>query len=682
MALGSASYFGLPREPVLAVAAVAGLSAAVLVAARGWGRPSRARAAALTLVAFALLGFAAARLRTELVRTPIIPPGSGVSAVTAWVVDVASPGQGGERVVLAPVRVAGLAPEETPVRLRVTLGTEDPIPAPGTLVRFRAVLNPPPPPASPGAYDFARDAFFQGLGGAGFAVTPMAPLVSTEEPPLRLRAMMGINAARWRLALHIVNRLGPQTGGLAAAMVTGQEAFVPKAEVDDLRAAGLAHIISISGLHMAIVGGAVFAAVRLLAAAIPFASLRVSGKKVAAGAGLIAVLGYLVLSGAPSPAIRAAVTASMAFVAILADRRALSLHTLALSALGILALQPEAVTEPGFQMSYAATTALVALAEAWPRPLREVQVPLWIRGLQGAVEAARVALAASLVAGLATGPIAQQHFNRVSAYGLVGNLAAEPISSLVLMPALALGTALSPAGADGPAIGAAGWAIDVMLRLAHGIAQWPGAQRTVAAAPDWTLPVAILGILWICLWRGRLRWAGLPAALAVSLAPRPPLPDAWIAADASTVAVRAGADAVLFRPDARRFAAELWSRRRGLEVAASGRGRLDSLYACDRWTCRPRTGAPSLGAIWNRRPAVVAKAWPGLCSGAEVIVVRGPAAPPSCPGALVIGQDQVARGGSAELYRTGEGGWRIAWAQPLRGDRPWTAYAGGETGRP
>src|SRR5690606_9959212 len=126
-----------------------------------------------------------------------------------------------------------------------------------------------------------------------------------------------------------------------------------------------------------------------------------------------------VISGAPPPAERAAITAAVAFVAILFDRRAITLRGLALAAMTILALQPEAVTTPGFQMSFAATAALVALAEAWRPPIREIQAPLWIRAPQGVGVWIAASLGASLVAGLATGPFAMQHFNRVATWGLI-----------------------------------------------------------------------------------------------------------------------------------------------------------------------------------------------------------------------------------------------------------------------
>ncbi|MFM8376920.1 MAG: ComEC/Rec2 family competence protein, partial [Phenylobacterium sp.] len=497
----------------MAIASLCVSGVLLLVARTAAGRP--ARSLGLVLLACLLAGFGLARCRTGQVRAPVMPHGGQVRQVEAWVLDVASPGQGGARVLLAPVSVSGLAPGQTPVRLRLTLRGEAPPPAPGTRLSVTALLNPPPPPSAPGAYDFARDAFFDGVGGVGLALGGSGVLPPDRAGlPWRLRLEMGVNALRWDITRRLVERMGPERGGLAAAMTTGHEAFVPPAQVEALRAAGLAHIISISGLHMAIVGGFVFGLVRLGVAAAPVLALRLAGRKIAAGAGIAAVLAYLVLSGAPDPAVRAAVTACAAFGAMLADRRAISLRTLAMAAAILLVLRPESVTQPGFQMSFAATAALVALAEAWPQPVREISAPFGIRLLQRAGTALVAGLMISLVAGLATGPFALQHFNRVALYGLPANLLAEPVSTLLLMPALALGVVLSPLGLSDLPLAVAGLGIDALNTTAATFAGLPGSERIVASAPPWALPAAFLGLLFCCLWRGPLRWMGLPLALA------------------------------------------------------------------------------------------------------------------------------------------------------------------------
>ena len=668
---GAAAYFALRREPQTWIG-LAGVALAVcgLLAINRWSR-SRALTAAVALLACLLAGFSMAKLRTEHAKAAVAPAESRPQRLEGWVLDVASPGQGGPRLLIAPSRIGDWAPSATPIRVRVTLRGGY-LPAPGEPISLLAVINSPPQPASPGSYDFARDAFFQSVGGVGFALGPVQTWYPRELPPWRLRMTMRVNAVRWALTRRIVDTLGIRSGGLAAAMTTGHEAFIPKAQVDDLRAAGLAHIISISGLHMAIVGGFVFAIARFGIAAWPWLALRISGKKLAAGLALASILAYLILSGSPPPAERAAMTAVVAFGAILVDRQAISLHALALAAFVVLILQPEAVTQPGFQMSFAATAALVALAEVWPRPVKEINTPWPIRILQGMWTWTLAGAAASFVAGTATSPFAMQHFNRVSTWGLISNLVTEPISGFLMMPGLAIGAVLSPFGLGKWPLEVAGFAIDLMNRVAHIAATAPYAVVNVASGPEWALPVAFLGLLWLCLWRGKLRWLGLPLALAVNFAPRPLTPDVWADSAGAAVAVRSGGDAVLFRPDVKLFGAELWARRRGLAPLKTEAAR-DTNYDCDHWSCTPLATAPlKVASAWNVKRPLKEGRFAQMCGSAEVVILRNDFPPESCLAPLVLTGADFARGGSAELYREAPGKWRVVWAQDQRGRRPWT----------
>lgn len=665
---GCASYFAFQTEPPLwPFALAAGLLGPAWLAARRFGA-ARTWTLLLLFSACFALGLTAAKLRTLSVAAPIAPALSAPVVIEGWVVDVDSPGSAGPRVVVAPVRVRGLAPEATPVRLRATVRGE--APAPGTAVRLFAILNPPPAPASPGAYDFGRNAWFQRMGGVAFALGETRPAY-LPKPPWRLRAVMAINGVRHDLARRIVARLGERTGGVAAAMTTGQEAWLDPAEVDVMRDSGLAHILSISGLHMAVVGGFAFFLARLAIALWPWLALRVPGKKVSAVVGLTAVGAYLVISGSPPPAERAAITASIAFLAILLDRQAITLHALAVAAFVVLLLQPEAIVTPGFQMSFAATAALVALVEAWPARPREIAIPWPILVFQKGAAWIGAAVLASLVAGAATGPFAMQHFNRTAMYGLLANLAAAPASDFVIMPALALGALLEPIGLGAPFLWLAGQGIGLMLAIGGWVAGLPGAVQTVASAPGAALPIAFLGVLFCCLWRGPLRWLGLPLACAVLVWPRPPAPDLWIG-DAGTQAafVRDGR-AVVVRPGVRQFAVDVWSRRRGLEAA----GRPDEGWTCGRFSCSPDTASVGPIAVWWGRKTPSVEQLDVLCASAPVVSVRAAlrALPSSCERRLVLDGVDHARRGSVELWRT-ETGWRALTVADLRGERPWSRY--------
>ncbi|HEX8232236.1 MAG TPA: ComEC/Rec2 family competence protein [Caulobacteraceae bacterium] len=670
---GCAIYLVLRTEPPAALClalASAGLLIAWLANRR---QAAKTVAVAATLLAFLACGFGAAKLRTLGVTAPVIAA-PGPRTLEAWVVDVPSPGSGGGRLLLAPQAISGLDPSELPRRVRITVGPDAMI-GPGAYVRLRGTLNPPPGPASPGAYDFARDAFFHRVGGVGFAFGEPA-IVAGPEPPWPLALRMRVNAARWSLARRIVDRLGERTGGVAVAMVTGHEAWLRRADEDAMRAAGLAHILSISGVHMAIVGGFVFFLFRVGVAAWPWLALRAPGKKIAAAAGLLAVAVYLVVSGAPAPAIRAAVVMSVVFLAVLTDRQAISLHSLAVAALLVLALQPEAVGQPGFQMSFAATAALVALAEARRPPIREINAPWPIRLLQGAGTWIVASIGISFVAGLATGPFAIQHFNRVALYGLPANLLLAPLSSFVIMPGLAAGAALETIGLGALPLAFAGKGIEAMLAVAQLVASRPGTVRTVASAPDYVLAISFLGILWLCLWRGRLRWLGLPLALAVSLWPRPAPPAAWIAPDGGAAAVVSGNTAVLLRPEAKAFATELWARRRGLALPADSAAARSDDYDCNRLRCFGHGSArPAISAWWTRRapkPADLAR----LCA-AEIAIIKPDAFAGACPRARVLTEADFRQGGAAEIYPSGSGGWRFVWAEAARGRRPWSVSGSG-----
>ncbi len=664
LGVGCAIYFGLKSEPPLWP-----LLLAAVVTAGGWLWARRAgfgRAVTLPLMLLACVasGVALAKARTVQVAGPIAPAMSEPTVVEGWVLDVDSPGENGARVVIAPVRVWGLAPEDTPIRLRATVKGDPP--PPGAPVRLFAILNPPPAPASPGAYDFGRNAFFQGMGGVAFSLAETRPAL-LDPPPWRVRLDMAVNGARYGLAQRIVARLGPRTGGVAAAMVTGHEAWLERDDLDAMRDSGLAHILSISGLHMAVVGGFVFFLIRLLVAAWPWLALRINGKKVAAVAGLIAVGTYLVVSGSPPPAERAAITASIAFLAILLDRQEVTMHGLAVAAFVVLVLQPEAIVTPGFQMSFAATCALVALVEAWPPRTREISAPWLIIAAQRLGTWLTAACAASLVAGMATGPFAMQHFNRTAVYGLLANLATSPVADFVMMPALAVGAALEPLGLGAPFLWVAGKAVDLMLTMGHWTADLPGAVKTVASAPGAALPIAFMGVLILCLVRGRLRWIGLPLAMAVMLWPRPPAPDLWIGDGGTNGAWRVEREAVVMRTGVRAFAADLWSRRRGLALAE----RPAEGWVYGRFSCAPEAEGPL--AMWWGRRAPSDEQLTAMCATSAVVSVRAEVTriPAACEGRLVMDGVDYAQGGAVELWREGSG-WRAVWTSQVRGDRPWS----------
>lgn len=678
---GAATYFGLKSEPPLWLGgALTALAAGLVLAAHWYGR-SRLAVIAATLLMFAAGGFANGSLATWLADAPRIPSGYGVGTVEGWVVDVSSPSTGRGRLLIAPTRISHLDASALPARIRVVV-EPDQVVGPGEAIRLTALLNPPPRPAAPGSFDFARDAFFERIGGVGLAMRQPA-IISLPDPGWRLKVELGLNRVRWRVARSLTEDIAlfaPQAGqgarGLAAAVTTSNEAWLPEEDAQGLRGSGLAHMLAIAGLHTAAVCGFVFAALRLLVAAWPWLAVRVSGKKVAAAGALIAVLGYLALSGAHPPAKRAAITASVAFAAMLLDRRAISLRSLAIAALLVLLVQPEAVVQPGFQMSFSATGALVAMAEIWPRRFRPINAPWPILALQKARDWAVALFMVSFVAGAATGPFALQHFNRMANYGVLANLTADFIASAIMMPALAVSLPFEALGIGRDWLWApltiAGWAARGVLEIGKFCSTAPGAQVTWPSAPSIAMLLAFLGILFAVLWKGPLRWIGAPFAFAVMLWPRPPAPVAWVAGDGNGAAIVRDGVMIPLKPGKRTYATDLWSARRGFKHAADEDAARDLSFDCDRKSCLPLAGTePALGVWWSTRPPPYQRL-DAICRASSIVVLRSDIPPPpACEGKTVIGPADLDAGGAAELFSE-RGSLRLSWSEPIRGRRPWT----------
>jgi competence protein ComEC len=682
--LGSAIYLGLKTEPEFWQGAALAGALALTAGAVAWRARGRALHAVLLLAAIAAAGFCDAKLRSDHVAAPIVPAGLGVAEVEGYVVDVDAPSQSGPRLLIAPFAISHLTTDQLPLRVRIVMPAGG-IVAPGQAIAVKALLDPPPSPAAPGAYDFARDAWFAGDGGVGLARSQ--PVIIAAPPaPWRLRLDMAVNAFRWataeRLASDMNWVMGGKAGdaaGLAVAVTTSHQDWLSESVRSDLRSAGLAHMLAIAGLHTAALSGFVFFSLRFLIAAWPWLAVRVNGKKVAAAGGLVAVLAYLVLSGAHAPARRAAITASVAFGAILMDRQAVSLRSLALAALVILVTEPEVVIQPGFEMSFCATASLVALAEIWPRASQPTGLPWPIAFIQIARDWAFALFMVSLVAGAATGPFAIQHFNRIANFGVFANLTADFVASVVMMPALAVALLLEifGHGLAAPALFVAGWAARLIISLGHIFAVAPGAATTASAAPQAALVLSYFGILFVCLWNGWLRWLGLPLAAAVAFWPRPSLPLIWIAGDAGDAAVMSHGTEVALRPGVRSYATDLWAQRRGLKVPSDMARARGALFDCDYWSCQAREGVrPALGLWWTRRKPKPDRLV-ALCAGSDILVLRAEVDLPSaCRGVLVLRPADFAGGGSAEIFAT-RNGWRVSWSAPLRGRRPWTGTGSG-----
>ncbi|MEX0758016.1 MAG: ComEC/Rec2 family competence protein, partial [Tistlia sp.] len=472
----------------------------------------------------------------------------------------------GRRLWLADATVGRLPAAATPARLRVTLRGLEPAVRPGDRVALLAILRPPPGPATPGAYDFARQAWFLRLGAVGFALGELELLARPPAAGPLERMVRWRERLRQAIAERVLTVLPDRRGAVAAALMVGERGAIPEDTLAALRDSGLAHLLAISGLHLGLAAGTVFFALRALLAANPALALTRPIKKWAALAALAAAFAYLQLAGASVTAQRAFVMVGLVMLAVLLDRSALTLRLVAWAALGVLLLAPESLVGASFQMSFAAVVALVSAWELW-RLRRERGgrggaprgESLWRRPL-GYVAALAFT---SLVAGLATAPFAAYHFNRLALYGLVANLLAVPLAAFLVMPAALLALLAMPFGLDAPFLWLLGAGVGGILWAGEWVAGWPGAVALVPAMPGWGLAAVALGGLWLCLWRPpALRLAGMPLLLLGLLSPWSVAPpDLLVAEDGRLVAVR-GPDGELALSSNRRarFVAEQWLR--------------------------------------------------------------------------------------------------------------------------
>ncbi|SHK18948.1 competence protein ComEC [Roseomonas rosea] len=670
MGAGILLYFGLTTEPALAWAALPWPLLALALLLRGRAPVS---AAGLALAGAVALGFAAALLHAR--AAPAVPDLPRTATIITGRVEAVDLLPEGRRVVLAAPRLDERPPLER--RIRIRLRANDPArPAPGDQLSVRALLRPAMAPAYPGAFDLQRAAYFSGLAGSGFALNA-ASVVPGDEAPL----FSGLRSA---IEARVTAALPGGTGAVAAALLTGSQSAIPADELAALRDSGLAHLLSVSGLHVAIVIGIGFALTRVAVAAMPWLALRVDSKGVAAVAGLVLGGAYTLLTGSGVPMVRSFAMAALVTLAVLTGRRALSLRAIALAAGLVLLANPAALTGPSFQMSFAAVLALIAAAEALRGPGQALRMRGW-RGCAALVVLGLIAT--SLVAGAATTPFGLHHFGRLQLYGVAANAVAVPLTSFLVMPAGMLALALMPLGLEGAPLAVMGWGVEATLVTGATVAAWPGAALSAPPLPAWGLGLFTLGLCWLCLWRLPWRWLGVPAMLAgllSGLASTPP--DILVAADGRMLAIATPHGVLAERASgANRLTRESWLRSWGEDGAASlprEGAAAEGLASCSALSCLLRPRPEAAAAILLRQPPreaprprrgpapplppVLAETGCGL---AAVMIslepIRG-----RCRDTPRVDRFSVWRDGAHAIW-LGPDGARILSDRALRGDRPW-----------
>lgn len=678
LATGVLGYFGLDAEPgfapLLAGMLLSGLSI--------WtARSNRAARAALLGIALMLAGALAAKLETWRAGTAMIG-GEVTTRLTARVAAVEQMANGRVRLTLDIVATERPVLRYAPARVRLSARKLMPGIRPGTIVTGLVRLLPPSGPVRPGAYDFSFQSYFQRIGATGyFMAGPELAATPATGPALGRDIVEAVERFRDDVARRVRARVGGAEGEIAAALVVGVRGGIPEPVNEALRRAGLYHVISISGLHMALVAGTIMALLRTGLALFPNFASRRPVKKYATVAALVGLAAYLVVSGAEVAAQRSFLMLSIMLLALLFDRGALTMRNLAIAAIAVLLVSPHEIVGPSFQMSYAATAGLVGAYAAWSARRRAVPHPapanrsVVSAGLRRLLLLAGGLASTSLIAGLATSVFAAWHFQQLSSLGLFANLAAMPVVSTLVMPFAVLGLLLMPAGLDG-------WCLDVMgmgLTITISIAQWFSERSPldqVGLVPSTAVALFTLGLIAATVCTTWFRAVSLPLfAAGLFFLPTASAPDLLISEDGSLLGMPDGAGGLVVNdPRPAEFTVENWMRvfvadrlvkpveRHGTDGGIPA----GAAFACGDGLCLARHAAG--GVVAHAATVEAARA---ACAMADVIVLQDAAATDVCRDRQVriVTLRDLARYGSAEVrFGSARPAIRHALSRPYR---PW-----------
>lgn len=663
LALGIAGYFAVPSEPGLVLLATLAILGALLL----W----LGRAGGLVLLlGLILMGFALGGLQSWRAATPLLAATTGEVGVTGRVISVERSSRSRLVLILAPDLVEGMTRDQLPKTLRLSFLGKAGAPPPGARVALKARLAPLPLPVQPGGFDYGRSLWLEGIGGTG-RVTSQGVTV-LEEADAEVALTTWLAALRSLMGARIHAALAEPYASFAEALITGERSTIPRAINESLLVSGLYHILSISGLHMWLVAGGVFWAVRAVLALLPGLALRWPIRKWAATAAMLMGLFYLLLAEGGVATARSFIMVAIVFFAILVDRPAVSLRNLALAALVILVLDPVAAVEASFQMSFLAVLGLVAFYEVWARHraergTAEVAHRHWASRLAlWAFAAFLASLVTSLIAGVSSSIPAAYHFGRVSPYGVLANGLAIPVVGILVMPFALLAVLLMPFGLEQLSLAVMGKGLELVIMISDGVAALRGSDEVIARPPTPAMLAIVTGMLLLCLLSGPLRLAGLGVMTAGGLLVlvAPPPPDLFIAAAGQNVALRdAAGHLVPARPRKARFAVEKWLQANG-EEASLGEAAKRPGWTCTRMRCT---------ALLRGRAVVYLmedETGPADCRGADIVIAEFPLRGRCRAAPLRIDRFDLWRHGAHAVYLTGPEPV-VETARGEQGHRPW-----------
>lgn len=593
----------------------------------------------MTGLAALFLGFAASVWRTEQVEAPvlnriIISPMQGF-------IEVLEEREEGARLLVRVQQIKGLAKDKTPKWVRITTKRDVSSLKPGDYIDVMARLSPPSEPARPGGYDFARDAFFKSIGGIGSALGAIHTKPSPVDMPTDLKIASSIDAARNDLTKRMAEAIGGQSGAVSAALVSGKRGLIDEESNATLRAAGIYHIVSISGLHMVLAAGTIFWLVRRFLALLPIVPLIWPIKKIAAMTGILGAFAYAVFSGMDVATERSLIMIWVMLGAVLFDRPALSMRNLAVTALIVLIREPEALLGPSFQMSFGAVAGLSAFSEWERRRVKEIRQQNWLivawNWLKKSIIAA---FFSTMVASLATMPFGAFHFQTLNPYGLIGNMITVPLISGIVMPSAVLGVLALPFGLDRPIWQLMGYAVSQVLLLSQWVQNLAGSSVVVPASSVSFILLFSVGLVLLTFLVSPLRYLSLvPLSAVLMLAFTPVRYDLYMDQEGKGAAIRSpnGFLVLMGKPSA--FIAQQWLRADG-DARQIEDDTLRQGVRCDSIACTTEAkNGKILSFVLDRR------AFYEDCERADIIL-SSYKAPSYCKASIILDRNYLQRHGA------------------------------------
>ncbi|MEM6713230.1 MAG: ComEC/Rec2 family competence protein [Pseudomonadota bacterium] len=647
-ACGIALYFGLPFEPSV-IALIVALAAVLCVSIHY--RDHRGLFVLVSLVSM-IAGATSTAIHTNLKAAPQITA-EWTGIVSGVIQSVERRSDGRQRVVLGQLEMEDLEADATPKRIRVSISANAPDLHVNDEVSLLARIGQAPEPVMPGAWNPRRDLFFQQIGGVGFSLG--APH-SVDEPEQIAAPRAWLNEQVSRIRTSVAQRtyraLEGEKGKLAAALLVGMREGISEETYDALRHAGLAHLLAISGMHMALV--------TLSALAIMTALLSIGARQAASSRALLAVVGiavavavaYLMLSGARTSSQRAFIMILISLVALANSRRALTMRAIAVAGFVVLLIEPVSLLSPGFQMSFAATFALVACYQSFIRSDRASMVSRRSMSSPYSVVFVPVRMLAaialtSIIAGLATAPFAAYHFSHAAPLGLLGNLLALPVFSIIIMPAALLAVIAMPFSLEGLPLAIMGWGVDYILAAAAWVSAFDLADVPIRAITLTSLLLVVSAFVAAGLFIGRARLLAIvPLGFLVFTGVFEERP--------SLIINSTGQMAALYHPEtsstasyldrtpgrANSFAFDRWKQRLGLRPEDTG----STSWSCDPLGCIAYL-SKDVSVAFDTDLAGLAED----CAMADIIVTpldtKG-----SCEAPVVLDGQLLRDGGAVALY--------------------------------